>query len=85
MINTIKRLLLKGGKLAEFFEGKGEFYDAYKEYLKIGDYANAGRVLGKSALWHDAANLYIQKNEVDLARRAVEECFKRNENWEKFE
>jgi uncharacterized protein (UPF0212 family) len=36
-------------------------------------------------LWHDAANLYIQNNDVDRARRAIEECFKRNEKWEKFE
>lgn len=85
MIKTIKRLLLKGGKLAKFFEKNGEFFEAYEEYLKIGDYANAGKILEKSELWHDAANLYIQKNEVDRARRAIEECFKRNENWQKFE
>jgi hypothetical protein len=85
MIKKIKRLLLKGGKLAKFFEKNGELYDAYKEYLKIGDYANAGRILGKSALWHDAAILYIQRNEVDRARRAIEECFKKNEKWENFE
>lgn len=85
MIKKIKKLLLKGGKLAEFFEENEEFYEAYKEYLKLGDYANVGKILEKSALWHDAANLYIQKNEVDRARRAIEECFKNNENWEKFE
>jgi hypothetical protein len=85
MIKKIKRLLLKGGKLAKFFEENEEFYDAYKEYLKIGDFANAGRILGKSALWHDAANLFIQKNEVDRARRAIEECFKKNDKWENFE
>ncbi len=85
MIKTIKRLLLKGGKLAKFLEENEEFYEAYKEYLKLGDYTSAGKILEKSALWHDAANLYIQKNEVDRARRAIEECFKRNENWQKFE
>ena len=85
MIKKIKRLLLKGGKLAQFLEENEEFYEAYKEYLKLGDYANAGRILEQSSLWHDAANLYIQKNVVDRARRAIEECFKKNENWEKFE
>jgi hypothetical protein len=85
MIKKIKKLLLSGGKLAEFFEENEEFYEAYKEYLKLGDYAKAGEVLEKSELWHEAANLYIQKNEIDRARRAIEECFKKNENWEKFE
>ncbi|MGD2088116.1 MAG: zinc ribbon domain-containing protein [Candidatus Aminicenantes bacterium] len=85
MIKRLKRLLLKGEKLARFFEENEEFYDAYKEYLKIGNYVNAGKILEKSSLWHDAANLYIQRNEVDRARRAIEECFKKNENWEKFE
>ena len=85
MIKKIKKLLLKGGKLAAFFEENDDLYEAYKEYLKLGDYASAGRVLAKSQLWHDAANLYIQNNDVDRARRAIEECFKRNEKWQKFE
>jgi len=85
MLKKIKRLLLKGVELAKFLEENKEFFDAYKEYLKLGDYANAGRILEKSELWHDAANLYIQKNVVDRARRAIEECLKKNEKWEQFE
>jgi hypothetical protein len=85
MIKKIKRLLLKGKELAKFFEENEELYDAYKEYLKLGDYVNAGRILEKSELWHDAANLYIKRNQVDRARRAIEECLKKNENWEQFE
>jgi len=85
MIKKIKKLLLKGVELAKFLEGNEEFYEAYREYLKLGDYVNAGRVLEKSGLWHEAANLYIQKNEIDRARRAIEECLKTNEKWEQFE
>jgi tetratricopeptide (TPR) repeat protein len=85
MIQKIKKLLLKGEKLAEYFEKNEEFYDAYKEYLNLGNHVKAGKVLEKSGMWHDAANLYIQKNEVNQARRAIEECFKKNSMWETFE
>ncbi|UCH96374.1 MAG: zinc ribbon domain-containing protein [Candidatus Aminicenantes bacterium] len=85
MIKKIKKLLLTGNKLAEYYENNEEFYEAYKEYLKLGDHIKAGKILEKNEMWHEAANLYIQKKEIDLARRAIENCFNKDESWEMFE
>lgn len=85
MIKKLKKFLLKGVKLAEYYEENGEFDDAYKEYLKIGSHKEAGAILEKTEKWHQAANLYITHNENDLARKAIDNCFRRNDGWEVFE
>ena len=85
LIKKIKRLMLTGAKLAESYENDGEFDEAYKEYYKIGDFIKAGKILEKTEKWHEAANLYIQTKQTDLARRAIENCFKRDESWEMYE
>jgi tetratricopeptide (TPR) repeat protein len=85
MIKKIKKFMLTDAKLAESYENNGEFDEAYKEYFKIGDYIKAGKILEKTGKWHEAANLYIQKNQIDQARRAVENCFKRDKSWEMYE
>ncbi len=77
--------MLTGAQLAESYENDGEFEEAYKEYYKIGDYIKAGKILEKTEKWHEAANLYIQTNQVDQARRAIENCFRRDESWEMYE
>lgn len=77
--------MLTGAKLAESYENDGEFDEAYKEYFKIGDYIKAGKILEKTEKWHEAANLYIKTNQIDQARRAIENCFKRDESWERYE
>lgn len=77
--------MLTGAKLAESYENDGEFDEAYKEYYKIGDFIKAGKILEKTEKWHEAANLYIQTKQIDLARRAIENCFKRDESWEMYE
>lgn len=85
MIKKVKKFLLKGVKLAEYYEENGEFDEAYNEYLKIGHQKRAGAILEKTEKWHQAANLYITHNEIDLARRAIDHCFRRNDAWEVFE
>ena len=61
MLKKLKKLFLSGVRLAEHYEENGEFYDSYKEYLKIGDHLKAGEILEKSQMWHEAAKLYISK------------------------
>jgi tetratricopeptide (TPR) repeat protein len=85
MIKKIKKFLLTGARLAEYCESNGELDEAYGEYFKMGDYKNAGRILEKTGKWHQAANLYIKTDQVDLARRAIESCFKQDESWEMYE
>jgi rubrerythrin len=68
-----------------YFEEIGEVDNAVNEYLKLGDHKKAGAILEKQKRWHDAANLYIAKNDADSARRAVEQCFRQNKGWETFE
>ena len=84
MLKKLKKLFLSGIRLAEHYEENGEFYDSYKEYLKIGDHLKAGKILEKSQMWHEAAKLYISKNEIDPARKAIENCFKQDDSWEIF-
>ncbi len=84
MLKKIKKLFLHGPELAKYYEDNGDFYDAYKEYLKLGNYLKAGEIMEKSELWHDAAKLYISKNEIDRARKAIEKCFKQGDSWETF-
>ncbi len=81
----MKKILLRGQRLAEFHESIGEFDEAYQGYLKVGNHVKAGKVLEKLQRWHEAANLYISSGEVNLARRAIENCFKRTRGWETFE
>lgn len=85
MIKKVKKFLLKGIKLAEYYEENREFDEAYNEYLMIGNYKKAGAILEKTGKWHQAANLYITHNEIDLARKAIDNCFRRNDAWEVFE
>ena len=77
--------MLRGAKLAEYCEKNGEFEEAYQEYLNIGNHRKAGEVLTKTKKWHEAAKLYIANNEIDLARRAIENCFIRDDSWENYE
>lgn len=76
---------LSGSELALHYEKSGELNKAYKEYLKKNNFKKAANMLEKMNDWHRAANIYIEKNEIDLARRAIENCFKRGKNWESFE
>jgi len=85
MIKKIKKKFLRGVKLAEYCENNGEFDEAYKEYLNIGNHIKAGEVLEKAKKWHEAAKLYITNNQIDLARRAIENCFIRDDSWEFYE
>lgn len=84
MLKKLKKLFLTGVELAEYCEENGDFYDAYKEYLKIGDHQKAGEILEKSQMWHEAAKLYIIKNKIESARKAIENCFKQGDSWEIF-
>jgi tetratricopeptide (TPR) repeat protein len=84
MLKKIKKMFLQGPELAKYYEDNGDLYDAYKEYLKLGNHLKAGEIMEKSELWHDAAKLYISQNEIDRARRAIEKCFKQGESWETF-
>ncbi|MEN8223184.1 MAG: zinc ribbon domain-containing protein [Acidobacteriota bacterium] len=77
--------MLAGNDLAEHYEKKGDLNKAYKEYTKQNNYKKAAKVLEKMKDWHSAANIYIEKNEVDLARRAIESCFNKGKAWESFE
>lgn len=85
MLKKVKGLVLRGEKLGEYLEESRQFEQAYEEYLKTGSYARAGQVLEKLGKWHDAANLYINAKEIDRARRAIENCFKKNRSWESFD
>jgi len=78
-------MMLSGNELGEHYEKKGDLNKAYKEYLKQDNYKKAAQVLEKMNDWHTAANIYIEKNEVDLARRAIEACFNKGKGWESFE
>ena len=85
MLKKIKKLLLSGPELAKYYVEIGEVDNAVSEYLKLGDHKKAGEILEKQKLWHEAANLYIQKDDADSARKAVEQCFRQNRDWEVFE
>jgi len=85
MLKKLKSILYDSSKLAIFYERKGKYDKAYKEYLALGNYKKAGGALEKIGRWHEAANIYIKYKEIDLARRAIENCFRKNRLWEKFE
>lgn len=85
MLRKLKSILYNGAKLATFYERKGKYDKAYKEYLNLGNYRKAGGILEKIGRWHEAANIYIKNKEIDLARRSIENCFRKNRFWEKFE
>jgi tetratricopeptide (TPR) repeat protein len=85
MLKKLKKLLLTGPELARYYEEIGEFDNAVNEYLKLDDHKKAGEILEKQKRWHEAANLYISKNNTDSARKAVEQCFRQNNAWEIFE
>jgi hypothetical protein len=85
MLRKLKSLFYDSKKLALFYERKGKYDKAYKEYLNVGNYKKAGGILEKIGRWHEAANIYIKNKEIDLARRAIENCFRKNRHWEKFE
>ena len=85
MIEKIKMKFLRGAKLAQYYENKGDFDKAYEEYFKIGNHKKAGEILEKTNKCHEAANFFISRNEIDLARRAIEICFIRNNSWEVYE
>jgi hypothetical protein len=85
MLEKLKQLVAKKHTAAELLEKKGRFEDAYREYVKIGDYIKAAEILSRMGKWHNAANLFIQHHDIDRARRAIENCFKRNDSWESFQ
>lgn len=85
MINKIKSIFLTELRLAQHYEKSGELNKAYKEYEKLKNYKKAGKILEKMGSWHKAANIYIENNEIDLARRAIDSCFKKGKLWESFE
>jgi len=85
VLKKLRALMLSGNDLADHFEKKGDLNKAYKEYLKLDNYKKAAKVLEKMSDWHNAANIYIEHNEIDLARRAIENCFNRGKSWESFE
>jgi hypothetical protein len=85
MFKSIRKILLSSPRLAEYYESRGELSEAFKIYQQIGNYVKVGEILGKTGKWHEAANLYISKNEVDLARRAIEKCFIQGHAWEVYE
>ena len=85
MLKKLRSLMLSGSDLAEHYEKNGDLNKAYKEYTKQGNFKKAAKVLEKMSDWHSAANIYIEKNETDLARRAIENCFNRGKKWESFE
>lgn len=85
VLKKLRSLMLSGKDLAEHYEKNGDLNKAYKEYTRQGDYKKAAKVLEKMSDWHSAANIYIEKNETDLARRAIENCFNRGKSWESFE
>ena len=76
--------MLTGTRLAEHYEKRKEWDKALEEYVKLGNHAKMGKILEKLERWHDAAGLFIEKKEIDLARRAVEACFRQDEKWETF-
>ena len=84
-MKKILEKLLTGAKLAEYYEKNEDFIQAYRQYLKIGNVRKAGEILEKKDRWREVANLYINTNEIDSARRAIEHCFRRNESWESFD
>ena len=85
MIGRIKQIFSKQPFTAERLEKRGQLNNAYKEYLNAGNISKAGEMLGKIGQWHDAASLFIKHNEIDLARRAIEKCFKTGKQWEVFQ
>lgn len=85
MLDKLKKMLYTGPQLAAYLEKKGELYDAYEEYIKLGDFEKAGQLLEEADLWHEAANFYIREKKTDNARKTMEMCFKINEAWESFE
>ncbi|MCK5005664.1 MAG: zinc ribbon domain-containing protein [Candidatus Aminicenantes bacterium] len=85
MLKKLKALMLSGSDLADHYEKSGDLNKAYKEYTKQNNYKKAAKVLEKMSDWHSAANIYIENNEIDLARRAIENCFNRGKSWESFE
>jgi hypothetical protein len=84
MLGKFKDLISKQPHSAERFEKRGKLTDAYKEYLNTGNIIKAGEILEKIGKWNDAACLFIKHNEIDLARRAIEKCFKTGKNWEEY-
>ncbi|MEN8154024.1 MAG: zinc ribbon domain-containing protein [Acidobacteriota bacterium] len=84
MFNKIKSIFLSDYKLARHYEKTGELNKAFKEYERINDYKKAGKILEKMGSWHKAASNYIVNNEIDLARRSIDNCFKKGKLWESF-
>jgi hypothetical protein len=85
VLKKIKRMVLTGAKLAEFYEENNEFENAYQEYSKINNYRKAGEMLERMEKWHDAANLYIKHDDIDRARKSIDQCFRTGDSWETFE
>jgi hypothetical protein len=85
MLEKIKHILAKKSSNAELYEKRGQLSDAYQEYLRVGNIAKAGGILERTGKWNDAASLFIQNNEIDLARRAIEKCFKSGKSWETYQ
>ncbi|MCP5102929.1 MAG: zinc ribbon domain-containing protein [bacterium] len=84
-MKKLKELLLSGAKLAAYYEENSRFEPAYNEYLKINNHIKAGEMLQKTGKWHDAAALYVKNNETELARKAMDNCFRLEECWGIFE
>lgn len=85
MLEKFKQMVAKKNSTAELLEKKGKFEEAYREYMKNGDYIKAGEIISRMGKWHTAADLFIQHHDIDRARRAIENCFKRNDHWETFQ
>ncbi len=84
MLNKLKKIISRKPNTAEQYEKKGQWQDAYKEYLRVGNYYKAGEILEKTGRWVEAANIYIKNNDIDKARRAIDNCFKSGRAWEIF-
>lgn len=85
MLEKLKQIMAKKSTTAELYEKRGQLTDAYQEYLRTGNIAKAGEILERTGKWNDAACLFIQNNETDLARRAIEKCFKSGKLWEIYQ
>jgi hypothetical protein len=84
MLKRIKSIIYDTEKLALNYERKGKYEKAFKEYLNAGNDKKAAEMLGKMGKWHEAACLYIKNQQIDAARGAIENCFRKNLPWEKF-
>ena len=84
MIRKIVSKVFQNRKIGKHFEKKGDYNRAYEEYRKKNNYKKAAQMLDKMGKCNEAAVLYIDNNDIDLARRAIEKCFKLDRKWETF-